>query len=368
MKTFTPIVTIAAALSLCGGTALRGQASIGAGSAPPQVQEAMDKAQAEAQRAQAEAQQQFQKAQQEFQDVGRQMEEQMAQVQRQVAQGGASAGGGALAGAAGPVYGTRLQSIIARASGNSGTTLVIRSSNVDPKEQANLEEDLAVMSHIFDKAIAGKPGDGPHPRTAMGIDVFFTSSPSPLHSLYLDGYGALFMLNVDFPLLASPTKPDAPKEKSQADSTWQEAQRELYGQPAGADPSRSIAEEYSEDKVNDLKNALLEALKDATNIRNLKSDDSITVCVFGGANGAPARMKVQGPFGGYSNSAGGSPMRRTIMTIRAKKSDVDAFAKGKLNLDEFRKKAGIAIYSGDAGNPGGGGSYSAGGGGVFPEP
>lgn len=365
MKTFIPIVTVAAALSLCGSTALRGQALSGAGSPPPEVQEAIDKAQAEAQRAQAEAQLQFQKAQQEFQDAGRQMEEQMAQVQGRV---GAISGGGASVGTAGPGYGTRLQSLIQRAPGNSGRTLVIRSSNVDPKEQANLEEDLAVMSHIFDKAIAGKPGDDPRRRTAMGIDVFFTASPSPLRRLYLDGYGALFMLNVDFPLLAPAAKPDAPKEKPQTDSTWQEAQRELYGQPAGADPSRSIVEQYSEDKVNDLKNALLEAFKDATNMRNLKSDDAITVCVFGGVNGVPAGLKVQGPFGGYSNSAGGSPLRRTIMTIRAKKSDVDAFAKGKLNLDEFRKKAGIATYAGDAGNPGGGVSYSAGGGGGFPEP
>lgn len=32
------------------------------------------------------------------------------------------------------------------------------------------------------------------------------------------------------------------------------------------------------------------------------------------------------------------------MTIRARKSDIDAFAKGKINLDEFRKKAVITIY------------------------
>jgi len=50
-------------------------------------------------------------------------------------------------------------------------------------------------------------------------------------------------------------------------------------------------EEYDGTKVNKLKDALFEALKNATNIRNLKSDDSITVCVFGGASEAPFRMK-----------------------------------------------------------------------------
>jgi len=32
------------------------------------------------------------------------------------------------------------------------------------------------------------------------------------------------------------------------------------------------------------------------------------------------------------------------MTIRVKKSDIDSFAKGKLTLDDFRKKASIVIY------------------------
>ena len=40
------------------------------------------------------------------------------------------------------------------------------------------------------------------------------------------------------------------------------------------------------------------------------------------------------------------------MTIRVKKSDVDAFAQGKLSPDEFRDKASIATYPG---NTGGGG-------------
>jgi hypothetical protein len=66
--------------------------------------------------------------------------------------------------------------------------------------------------------------------------------------------------------------------------------------------------------------------------------------------------------------AGNSGMRNSIMTIRVKKSDVDAFAKGKLTLDEFRKKAGTAIYTADLG---GGGNFSfnfTGGEGLFDIP
>jgi len=118
-------------------------------------------------------------------------------------------------------------------------------------------------------------------------------------------------------------------------------------------------EEYSAEKVSNLKNALIEALKDATNIRNLKSDDSITVCVFGGStlpgNSRAHTQMLPGLPGvtGYAGTAmaGQTPfgrvrlvMRGTVLTIRAKKSDVDAFAKGKLNLDEFRKKTSLTTY------------------------
>jgi hypothetical protein len=137
-------------------------------------------------------------------------------------------------------------------------------------------------------------------------------------------------------------------------------------------------EEYNEQKVAQLKDALLESLKSATNIRNLKSEDSITLCVFGGATmGQVMRpaipVRTVPPAGGVtgeggtvataapvnppaaqpamsgffaSGRAGGMPARGSILTIRVKKSDVDAFAKGKLDLDQFRKKASMTIYPG----------------------
>src|SRR5207247_2180543 len=96
-----------------------------------------------------------------------------------------------------------------------------------------------------------------------------------------------------FPLLPPP-KGEARKEKSETSSTWEEARQELYGQPGEGrvrtDFRTGPAEEYDEEKVNTLKDALLEALKHAANIRDLKADDSVTVCVFGGAGG-PARFR-----------------------------------------------------------------------------
>jgi hypothetical protein len=278
-----------------------------------------------------------------------------------------------------PGVATRMQKIVRRATGGAGgpgRVLVIRSADTDPKTQASLEEDLAVMSRIFDKALDEEVGGSKHGWTAMGIDLSFMPGSNPIRSLYLDGYGALFMLNVGFPLLPPPAKAEEPKETRPADSAWEEARREVYGQPADRKVVPDSGEEFDGDKVNTLKDALLEGLKSATNIRNLKSDDWITVCVFGGGSAAPVKVKTVK----VSTKAGappaeflademtydvranevfmrngvflpsGSRNRGTILTIRVKKSDVDAFAKGRLNLDEFRKKASLTTYIGDVGS------------------
>ena len=70
-------------------------------------------------------------------------------------------------------------------------------------------------------------------------------------------------------------------------------------------------------------------------------------------------------------------MRQTMMTIGVKKSDADAFAKGAITLEAFRKRAHIVSYLGSpdasmllGGMPGGAmmggfGRGSGGGGGGF---
>jgi hypothetical protein len=335
MKTFIPIVTITAALSLPGSNALRGQALAPSG------------AQVETEGAQIEPPQMRQELAQERQSQSR-----------------LSGGAGGLAQDLQELAQERQKLVqefhdVYRRAVSPGKTLIVRSSEHDPKEQANLEKDLAVMSRIFDKAIAGKPGDEQEMRKAMGIDVYWTpsSNPSPLRTVYLDGYGALFMLNVSYPLLAPPATTEEEKEKPPSDSAWQEARQELYGQAADGNPVAHPGEQYTAEKVSNLKNTLLEALKDGTNIRNLKPDDSITVCVSGGAS-AHGRRILEGQTRSLGDgvfvesktvSHAGAAVHGTIMTICVKKADVDAFAKGKLDLGEFRKRASTTIYAGDAG-------------------
>jgi len=210
--------------------------------------------------------------------------------------------------------------------------------------------------------------DGAHVKP-MGINVLFSPGSASFNNLYLEGYGALFILHVRLPLLPPPAKPAREKEKPAADSTWQEAWQELYGGRPGEKPAMEPAIEYSEEKVTRLKESLVEALKNATNLRDLKPEESVTVCVFGDGG---VRFAKTAAFSGtdpahkgeqnraesvvrtWAVAGNGTHTGSATMTIRVKKADVDAFAKGKLTLQEFQKKAKIAIYEGGpqkAGSP-----------------
>ncbi len=316
--------------------------------------EAAQQAQAEVQKVQGEVQ----RAQGEIQKAGRQMQDRVTVLQQQLTQLGD-----------GPfLVGKRVD------SASSGKSLVIRSHDMDASEQGNLEEDLTVMTHILDKAVSEKVDDAQSGRTIMGISVVYAPGESRVRNMYLDGYGAVFMMNVNFPLLPRPAAKDVEKEKTPEDSAWEEARREVYGQPNSWGSPSGGGQKYDEEKVGALKDALVDALKNAANIRGLKSDDWITLCVFGSGAGQP-KVRVKGGGGGgggfgalpstqatsgsggsggsygasysrFLNLIGDGGEAKTTMTIRVKKGDIDALAKGKLTADAFRSRAVVTTYGG----------------------
>jgi hypothetical protein len=212
---------------------------------------------------------------------------------------------------------------------------------------------LMVMSHLLEKTIHSKLGDQRKGNTALGIDLFFNPAANPVRSMFLEDYGVVFMLNVNFPLLAPP-KGEPDKEKPSSDSTWEEAKRELYGQHDGVKIEAGPVEEFDQENVDKLKAALTEALKNASNIRGLKPDDTITISVCGAAGrafkyrlaGRQSSNMSWGETFGITRPA--APMTGSILTLRVKKSDVDAFSRNKLSPEEFRKKVRSAVYAGAA--------------------
>jgi hypothetical protein len=265
--------------------------------------------------------------------------------------------------------------MLSRTGSKGGRNLIIPSSTPDPTALTSANEDLAVMARVLQKAVAQASADSDR-KKAMGIELrALPGSSSSFRNLYLEGYGAIFVLNVRFPLLPAPEKKEPPSSKETTSTEWDEAWKETFG-GGGADTDvervfRNVAGgatmEYDAQKVEDLKTGLLEALKNATHIRSLKPEEMITLMVLG-AEGRSERVVAKvspeaGAQGGVFYRAGagvatadgrkGAGARgESALMMRVKKSAVDAFAKGNLNLEEFRKKAAVLAYlTGDRMSP-----------------
>lgn len=276
-----------------------------------------------------------------------------------------------------------------RSSRGSVPPVVVQFSSADETTVRDLSEDLDVMTHILDQSLAEGADEAPQQR--MGINLLFSGSQRLVRALYLEDFGALFMVKVNFPLQGAAEQ--KPKEPSKGDNDWERARREVLGI---SDPSRAhdLVESqiaYDPKRVEDLKSFLVRALKNASNIRHLKADEAVTISVFGSpslsagaresGSDAPAprtssskRVEVRRgggeaqvesqlqagekqlhaaqraladvtrAFGGIT--ANSSYGQGTVLTVRVKKSDVDAFSKGDLDEDAFTKKVGFNAYTG----------------------
>jgi hypothetical protein len=243
---------------------------------------------------------------------------------------------------------------------------VIVGGERDAKAVSTMEEDLNVMMRILEKAAGGKDEEKPR---AMGIDVFsFGRGGAAPRVFYIDGYGAMFVLNVKYPLIAPPAKADQGPTNEPTSSEWDKAREEVYGRRNTFNELRlnaAPAEEFDSQRVEDLKQQIIDDLANATHMKGLKSDDYVTVVVLGGGSrGSVSKREVHGtPRGGRGFGGGGSGGRgefhaavevnaasgeaapaQSTMTIRAKKLDIDAFAKGKLKPEEFRKKISVQVH------------------------
>ncbi len=256
--------------------------------------------------------------------------------------------------------------------------LIIRSGKIDSDSHADIEEDLTVMSRILNKVASERGGREEH-EWAMGIALSSLGSARRPQSIFLEGYGAMFLLNVKFPLVAPPKKEVEEKKQAEtSDSEWEQTKEELYGdrkvrrrgpmvQPFfgtegfAAQPFHGPKMEYRSERVAELKKNILEALKNASNIRNVKPDESITVAVTGPDNASNIqtwrlnRNDDEGPTAGKFGRTEHRAVAvlkadkalvgdETHLIVRVKKADADAFAKGTLTFEDFEKKASIVAY------------------------
>ena len=240
--------------------------------------------------------------------------------------------------------------------GGSGAVLVIPAAEMKVEDLATITEDMTVMSRIFDTKLSQA-----HLTTGRGIgsigfdSLLFGRSSGAIEAIYLEGYGALFLMKVNILLSPPPEAQEEKKtEEEDTDPLWTQMRQEMYApQDTRRRRTDRPEEKYDAEKVEDLKETLIKTLKHAANIRTLKPDESVILTVIGKGSQSAMTMTFTRL---YSSGSGRRTVRMapgaeagsfspTVLTIRAKKSDIDAFAKGKLSFDQFSQKIQLLSYS-----------------------
>ncbi|MGD8786346.1 MAG: hypothetical protein PVJ60_02895 [Phycisphaerales bacterium] len=243
-------------------------------------------------------------------------------------------------------------------SSSSEAVLVIPTAEMGLEDLASITEDMTVMSRIFNKKLSqsierrfygGMYGDMQYPFVGFG------RGSGTIKTIYLEGYGALFMMKVDFPLVQPPVEQEEEEtEEEDADPVWTQTTQEIYA-PQEINRRRRIdrtdVEEYDAEKVEELKETLIKTLKHAKNIRALKADESVILTVVGRniqSDTIVTRMyetignTIVSTVPEGANTDISSP---TILTIRAKKSDIDAYANDELSFEQFSRQIQVLTYS-----------------------
>lgn len=234
----------------------------------------------------------------------------------------------------------------------AGTVLVIPTSEMKAEDLVTIVEDMTVMSRIIDRQL----GQEQSHRQWFTRD-FLWQNRGMADNMYLQGYGTLFLKKVDFPLSPGPMVREEEKETTKeedVDPVWDETRKEIY-EPQEQRRRRPEREEekYDAEKVENLKTNLIKSLKHATNIRNLRPDESVILTVTGsGDSSKTLGIAIPGTGQVFVRQKGAKSIgvvtptlptgleisSPTVLIIRAKKSDIDSFAKGDLDLDRFRER------------------------------
>jgi hypothetical protein len=234
---------------------------------------------------------------------------------------------------------------------------ILSFGHTDPRQQEELQEDIGVMSFLLEKNLDRALGN--IPTIKLGIPMLARDASSrPVHGMYLEGYGAIFIVRVNFPLVGAP-EPPQPKQEKPADTEWEAARERLYGQ--GADP-RAITfargSDYSAERVNVMEVELVRSLRNAAHV-HVAADEFVVISVEGARE--PSGVEVAKGEGAVVTWTGAT-RPKTFLALRAKKADIDALAAGQIALEDFKKtKVARSAYLGAIPANTGAGTSSIGG-------
>ncbi len=221
------------------------------------------------------------------------------------------------------------------------SVLVVPGKEMDAEAVGRIIEDLTVMARIIEKNSANAAGAvagarmGFYGQTrfvgdSMGPAALFSFSGRP-KPLYVAGYGSLFFIRADFPLVPPPETEEQPVPAEQSDTVWAETKQSIFS-PQTSSPygrgDQEAPEPYSRERVDTLRSTLIATMKHATNIRALDAREWLTIVVQGTS----------------AQPAGATPMGSSAFILRATKADVDLYAKGELSSTAFEQRVQTVAY------------------------
>ncbi len=260
----------------------------------------------------------------------------------------------------------------AQQHGGGGRVLVVPTVEMKAEDLAAIMQDMNIMNRIFDKKLNYPLRLGEGETIVLGGlfasnrgKHFISGDDKATKAIYVGGYGALFFIKVNFPL-SPPRGVKIEKIEEGVDPVWEETKQEIYASKEArativASPDNigfeevlkslragtSVLPEYDAEKVDELKRKLIKTLKHAANIRSLKPQDQVVLVVRGTPqpvvtteiritqNNEVGKTMVVTPRILKATSASLSSL---VLTIRVKKSDIDAFSKGELDFNQFRER------------------------------
>ncbi len=274
------------------------------------------------------------------------------------------------------------QAIIPSPAGNA---LVIPTADVAPQKFAETAEDMRVMLQVLREKLT-------EPQMIRGTLIeygdFFGDLDRTAEVFYLQGHAVMFVIRVDFPLSSPAPAPAAEADAGQGgrgDPVWQRARQRLNSAGRGGLPGQTSGATFER-----IKETLLQSLRHATNIRNVGPNELIVLTVIsqsessgspapasaggsysrngggwfegsaystasssfglsGGTTQADSGTRSRGSMGGRGGAGRAGPgsapgAATTVLTIQAKKADIDAFAKGELSAEQFQQRVKTFTY------------------------
>jgi len=225
--------------------------------------------------------------------------------------------------------------------------VIVRSGKADPRITAQLQEDLAVMSRILEKSAAEYKDEH---EEAAGIQIFTLQGGRPIRSMYLEEYGVVFTLNVSIPLKPEPKIEEVEdKRQDNANEEWNDARNELFGEKRAwrGHPDKPPRRSFDPHQVEEFRNSLVDALKNASNIRHLRETDFVTIVVRGRSleGDIENRLELLMENGGRVLSPVAEERSGdSTLVLRIRKNELDDAVKRKGPAEEFKKKVSITAY------------------------